>query len=155
MAISTKLKDLLEQNHVFYSLMPHSTAYTAQGAAATMRISGKEVAKCVVLWAGDEMIMAVLPAPKHVDLDKLSAVIGKPVRLATEQEFSSRFPDCEPGAMPPFGSLYGLPVYMDDSLAEDKGVVFNAGTHHDAINLRYEDFVRLAKPRICSFARTH
>jgi len=132
--------------------MTHTTAYTAQGAAATMQISGKELAKTVVLWAGEEMILAVLPGPNHVRLEKLGTELGKSVRLATEQEFSSLFPDCELGAMPPFGSLYNLPVYVDESLAADEAIVFNAGTHRDAIRIRYDDFVRLAKPRVCSFA---
>jgi len=153
MSISARLKSLLDENQILYSVMTHSTAYTAQGAAATMRISGRELAKTVVLWAGEEMILAVLPAPNHVSLDKLAAEAGKSVRLATEQEFSNRFPDCELGAMPPFGSLYSLPVYVDESLAADEAIVFNAGTHRDAIRMRYDDFVRLARPRVCSFAQ--
>ncbi len=99
------------------------------------------------------MILAILPAPNHVRLDKLAAKVGKPVRLATEQEFSSLFPDCELGAMPPFGSLYNLPVYVDESLAVDEAIVFNAGTHRDAVRMRYDDFVRLAKPKVCSFVQ--
>ena len=153
MSISTRLKGFLDDNQIPYSVVTHATAYTAQGAAATMQISGKELAKTVVLWVGEEMILAVLPAPNHVRLDKLASEVGKPVRLATEQEFSSLFPDCEPGAMPPFGSLYNLSVYVDESLAADEAIVFNAGTHRDAIRMRYDDFVRLAKPSICSFAR--
>jgi Ala-tRNA(Pro) deacylase len=152
MSISTRLKGFLDENQVPYSVMTHSTAYTAQGAAATMQISGKELAKTVVLRAGEEMILAILPAPNHVRLDKLAAEVGKSVWLATEQEFCSLFPDCEPGAMPPFGSLYNLPVYVDESLAADEEIVFNAGTHRDAIRMRYDDFVRLAKPKVCSFA---
>ncbi len=153
MSISTRLKGFLDENQIPYSIMTHTTAYTAHGAAATMQISGRELAKTVVLWTGEGMILAVLPAPNHVRLDKLAAVVGKSVRLATEQEFSSLFPDCEPGAMPPFGSLYNLPVYVDESLAADEAIVFNAGTHRDAIRMRYDDFVRLAKPRVCSFAQ--
>jgi Ala-tRNA(Pro) deacylase len=153
MSISTRLKGFLDENQMSYSVMTHTTAYTAQGAAATMQISGKELAKTVVLWEGEEMILAVLPAPNHVRLDKLAAEAGKLVRLATEQEFSGLFPDREPGAMPPFGSLYNLPVYVDESLAADEAIVFNAGTHRDAIRMRYDDFVRLAKPRVCSFAQ--
>jgi Ala-tRNA(Pro) deacylase len=153
MSISTRLKGLLDDNQIPYSVMTHATAYTAQGAAATLQISGKELAKSVVLWTGEEMVLAVLPALNHVRLDKLAAEAGKSVRLATEQEFSSHFPDCELGAMPPFGSLYNLPVYVDESLAADEAIVFNAGTHRDAIRIRYDDFVRLAKPRVCSFAQ--
>ena len=153
MSISTRLKGFLDENQIPYSVMTHTTAYTAQGAAATMQISGKELAKSVVLRAGEEMILAVLPAPNHVRLDRLAADVGKSVSLAIEQEFSGLFPDCEPGAMPPFGSLYNLPVYVDESLAADEAIVFNAGTHRDAIRMRYEDFVRLAKPKVCSFAQ--
>jgi Ala-tRNA(Pro) deacylase len=153
MSISKRLKGFLDENEISYSVTTHTTAYTAQGAAATMQISGKELAKTVVLWTGEEMILAVLPAPNHVRLDKLAAEVGKSARLATEQEFSSLFPDCELGAMPPFGSLYNLPVYVDESLAADDAIVFNAGTHRDAIRMRYDDFVRLAKPRVCSFAQ--
>ncbi|HKW31775.1 MAG TPA: YbaK/EbsC family protein [Candidatus Acidoferrum sp.] len=153
MSISTRLKGFLDENQIPYSVMTHTTAYTAQGAAATMQISGKELAKSVVLRAGEEMILAVLPAPNHVRVDRLAAEVGKSVSLAIEQEFSGLFPDCEPGAMPPFGSLYNLPVYVDESLAADEAIVFNAGTHRDAIRMRYEDFVRLAKPKVCSFAQ--
>src|SRR4029434_693114 len=116
-------------------------------------ISGKELAKTVVLWTGEEMILAVLPAPNHVGLDKLAAELGRSVRLDTEQAVSSLSPDCELGAMPPLGSLYNLPVYVDESLAADQSIVFNAGTHRDAIRIRYDDFVRLAKPKVCSFAQ--
>lgn len=155
MSVPTRLKSFLDSNYVPYESLAHSTTYTAQGTATLMQISGKEVAKTVVLRAGprfDETILAVVPGSKHVKLDKLAAAIGKPVRLATELEFSDLFPDCELGAMPPFGTLYNLPVYADESLARDKEVLFNAGTHHDAVRMAYEDFVRLAQPRLCSFA---
>jgi len=98
------------------------------------------------------MILAVLPAPNHVKLNKLGVELGKSLRLASEQEFCSRFPDCEPGAMPPVGSLHNLSVYVDQSLGADQAIFFNAGTHHDAIRMRYDDFVRQVKPQICSFA---
>jgi Ala-tRNA(Pro) deacylase len=153
MSISTRLKSFLDESQIPYSVVTHSTAYTAQGAAATMQISGKELAKSVVLSTGEEMILAVLPAPNHVRLDQLGAEVGKSLRLATEQEFSSLFPDCELGAMPPFGSLYNLPACVNESLAADEVIVFNAGTHRDAIRMRYDDFVRVAKPQVCSFAQ--
>lgn len=152
MSVSTRLKTLLDENHISYTPMVHTTAFTSQGAAATMKVSGKELAKTVVVRAGDFTVLAVLPAAHHASLEKLGHVLGKPVRLATEQEFGELFPDCELGAMPPFGELYGLPIYVDKSLAADEEIVFNAGTHHDAIRLRYADFARLAKPTVCSFA---
>jgi Ala-tRNA(Pro) deacylase len=155
MSVPQRLKAFLDSSYVPYESLSHSTTYTAQGTATMMQISGKEVAKTVVLCAGalgEDTILAVLPGPRHVKFDKLAAVVGKPVRLATEEEFSRLFPDCELGAMPPFGALYNLPVYVDESLAKDQHVIFNAGTHHDAVRMTYEDFVRLAKPIVCSFA---
>jgi Ala-tRNA(Pro) deacylase len=153
MSISTRLKSFLDESQIPYSVVTHSTAYTAQGTAATLQISGKELAKSVVLSTDEEMILAVLPAPNHVRLYQLGAEVGKSLRLATEQEFSSLFPDCELGAMPPFGSLYNLPACVNESLAADEAIVFNAGTHRDAIRMRYDDFVRVAKPQVCSFAQ--
>lgn len=155
MSVPLRLKSFLDSNQIPYESLPHSTTYTAQGTATVMQISGKEIAKTVVLCAGaegQEVILAVLPGSRHVKLDRLADALQKPVRLATELEFSRLFPDCELGAMPPFGALYNLPVYVDESLARDKVVVFNAGTHHDAVRMTYEDFVRLAKPTVCSFA---
>ena len=155
MSVPQRLKSFLQSNHIHYDTLPHTTTYTAQGTAAVMQISGKEIAKTVVLRAGEqgeETILAVLPGARHVKLEKLAALVGKPVRLASELEFVDLFPDCELGAMPPFGALYNLPVYMDESLAKDAEVIFNAGTHHDAVRVSYEDFVRLAKPAIGSFA---
>jgi Ala-tRNA(Pro) deacylase len=101
MSLSMRLKGLLNENKISCSVMTHEPTYNAQYAAATIQISGKELAKTVVLWAGEEMILAVLPVPNHVKLNKLGAELGKSIRLASEQEFSNPFPDCEPGAMPP------------------------------------------------------
>jgi Ala-tRNA(Pro) deacylase len=152
MSISARLKSYLDENHVQYTLMSHSPAYTAQAAAATLHVPGKELAKTVVVAAGGENMLAVLPASYHVDLKKLGAMLGKPARLATEQEFIGLFPDCELGAMPPFGNMYKLPVYADKSLEADEEIVFNAGTHRDAIRMRYADFVRLTAPKVAAFA---
>lgn len=152
MTVSARLKTYLDENNVKYTLMSHSPAYTAQAAAATMHVPGKELAKTVVLAAGEERMLAVLPASYHVDLKKMSALVGKPVRLATEQEFIGLFPDCELGAMPPFGNMYHLPVYVDVSLEADEEIVFNAGTHRDAIRMKYADFARLVKPTVAQFA---
>lgn len=132
--------------------MSHSPAFTAQAVAATLHVSGRELAKTVVLTAGTETFLAVLPAHYHVDTKKLSALVGKPVRLATEDEFVALFPDCELGAMPPLGQLYNLTVFVDESLAADEEIVFNAGTHRDAIRMAYADFARLANPRVAPLA---
>jgi Ala-tRNA(Pro) deacylase len=152
MSISTRIKTHLEENKIPYTPVTHSSSFTAQGAAAVMHVSGKELAKTVVLASGDKTLIAVLPATYHVSLEKLSNVVGRPVRLATELEFASLFPDCEVGAMPPLGEIYGLPVYMDESLIADKEITFNAGTHKDALRMSLSDFMRVAQPTMCSIA---
>jgi Ala-tRNA(Pro) deacylase len=152
MAISTPIKNHLEENHVAFSILTHASARTAQGAAAVIHVSGRELAKTVVVQAGKECYLAVLPALCHVQREALSQVIGHPAQLASEREFDSVFPDCELGAMPPLGELYALPVYVDESLIADKEIVFNAGTHRDAVRMNFDDFVSLASPTVCSFA---
>ncbi len=152
MPISTRIKNHLEETHVPYLPLTHPSSYTAQGAAAVMHVSGREVAKTVVVQAENEYFLAVMPASYHVNVEKLASAIGHPTRLATEGEFSSLFSDCEIGAVPPLGELYGLRVFVDESLAVDKEIIFNAGTHRDAIRMTYDDFVSLAKPTVCSFA---
>lgn len=152
MAILTRIKNHLEENRVVFSALTHPPSYTAQGTAAVMHVSGREVAKTVVVQAGKEYYLAVMPASSHIQLGKLSQVIGRPARLAGEREFHSLFPDCELGAMPPLGELYGLPVYVDESLIADNEIVFNAGTRRDAVRMNLADFMRLAKPLACSFA---
>ncbi len=152
MPISSRIKNHLEQNHIPYLPLTHPSSFTASGAAAVMHVSGREVAKTVVVQAGKEYCLVVLPSSYHVKPEKLAHAIGHPVRLATEAEFASLFPDCELGAMPPLGELYDLPVYVDESLAADKEIIFNAGTHRDAIRINYDDFISLARPTVCSFA---
>ncbi len=152
MTMSARLKAALDENQIRYTLMSHSPAYTAQAAAAMMHISGKDLAKTVVVLMGEQSVLAVLPASHHVNLRKLGELAGAAVRLASEQELIGLFPDCELGAMPPLGELYGLPVYVDQALAADQEIVFHAGTHREAIRMRYEDFARLAKPRVGAFA---
>jgi Ala-tRNA(Pro) deacylase len=152
MSMSARLKSFLDENHIHYTLMTHSPAYTAQSAAATLHIPGKEVAKTVVVRRGSETALAVLPASCHVNLTRLGKLAGGETRLASEAEFIDKFPDCELGAMPPFGNLYRLPVYVDEKLAADDEIVFNAGTHRDAIRMRFKDFEKLAHPMVAGFA---
>ncbi len=152
MPISARMKNHLEESHIPYLPVTHPSSYTAQGAAAVMHVSGREVAKTVVVQTGNEYFLAVMPASYHVNVDRLASAIGHPARLATEGEFSSLFPDCEIGAIPPLGELYGLRVFVDESLAADKEIIISAGTHRDAIRMTYDDFVSLAKPTMCSFA---
>ena len=154
MPILSKLREFLDANGVQYQVVTHRQAFTAQEVAATEHVSGKEVAKVVMLRSGSEFLMAVLPAPYLVDLDRAGGVTGKPhLVLATEAEFKGLFPQCEAGAMPPFGNLYNLPVYVDTALTRDEHIVFNAGTHTQTVRMKYADFGRLVQPKVGSFAR--
>ncbi|RPI23515.1 MAG: YbaK/EbsC family protein [Acidobacteria bacterium] len=144
-----KLKEFLDANRVKYITISHSLAYTAQEIAATAHVPGKELAKTVMVRVDGRMAMAVLPASLKVNFDLLADTIGaKQVELASEKEFKQLFPDCELGAMPPFGNLYGMEVFVAESLTEDKEIVFNAGTHTELMKLSYEDFATLVKPRV-------
>lgn len=153
MSVAARLKSFLDEKSVKYTLLIHSPAYTAQESAATMHVPGKELAKTVVIKADGKLALAVLPASYRVNTKLLAEAAGaKKVELATENEFSSAFPDCELGAMPPFGHLYGLTVYVDEVLAQDEEIVFNAGTHRDAVRMTYKDFAALAAPQMTRFA---
>ena len=149
----TKLREFLDSHNVAYTVISHSVAYTAQGIAATAHISGKELAKTVMLKVDDELAMAVLPASTLVDLPSLKgAAAARSVSLASETEFKDKFPDCETGAMPPFGNLYDMDVFVDEGLTLDKEIAFNAGTHRELVRMSFEDFLRLVKPTIAKFA---
>jgi Ala-tRNA(Pro) deacylase len=148
-----QLKEFLDSNHVQYLSIAHSPAYTAQEVAASAHIPGKEMAKTVMVRIGDKVAMAVLPANRKVVLQDLRDITGSDqVRFATEDEFRDLFPDCEAGAMPPFGNLYGLDVYVTPSLAEDEEIAFNAGSHTEALKMAYRDFESLVHPRIVNFS---
>jgi len=152
MPIHTKLREFLDANGVAYEVRSHLQAFTAQEVAAAQHVPGREMAKVVIVRAGREFLMAVLPAPQRVDLGQLGAAAGKPdLHLATEAEFAGLFPACEAGAMPPFGNLYGLPVWVDQALTRDKDISFNAGTHDQTVRMAYADFARLVQPRVASF----
>lgn len=156
MYLLTRLKEYLEGQKVPYQHDVHRTAYTAQEVAAEEHVPGKIVAKTVVIKVDDGFAMAVLPAVQRVDLAALKTALGaREIRLATEFEFTGLFPDCDVGAMPPFGNLYGLPVYVDQALAADPEIVFNAGTHQDTIRMKFPDFARLVQPRVLSFGLVH
>ncbi|NIO86505.1 MAG: deacylase [Candidatus Aminicenantes bacterium] len=150
-----KLKQFLDAQKIKYVTISHSIAYTAQEVAASAHIHGKELAKTVIVMIDDEMTMTVLPANFKLDLELLKKVSGaKRVKLAQEKEFQDRFPGCALGAMPPFGNLYDMAVYADESLAEDEKISFNAGSHTELIQLAYRDFLTLVKPKIVRFATT-
>ena len=143
----TKIKEFLDEHNIKYTIIKHSSAYTAQEIAASAHISGKELAKTVMIKFSGKMAMAVLPASYKISFDDLKEVLGvEKVRLAYEQEFMDKFPDCEVGAMPPFGNLYDLDVYVAESLADDEEIAFNACSHTELIRMKYKDFEELAKP---------
>ncbi len=150
---SSKLKAFLDKEGVRYVTVTHSTAYTAQEVAASAHIPGRELAKTVIVKLDGEMAMVVMPATAKVDLALLREVAdADKAVLATEQEFESRFPECSAGAMPPFGNLYNMRVYADESLTQDEEIAFNAGTHTELMRLGYGDFERLVKPTVANLA---
>jgi len=153
MAVTEVVQEFLRQANVAYSVFPHAPAFTAQEEAAVTHISGRDWAKPVVFFADGEPVMAVVPADLVVDLAQLLELTGADrIRLATEEELHALYPDCEPGALPPLGPLYNQPVFVDIALAAEPQIVFNGGTHGDAICMRYDDFAGLARPVVGSFA---
>ncbi len=149
-----KLKEYLEENHISFVTIHHSTAYTAQEVAHAAHISGKEMAKTVMIKVDGQMAMAVLPANYSIDLSLLKNAIGaEKIELANENEFVNIFPDCELGAMPPFGNLYGLDVYTAQSLTEDNEIAFNAGNHTELLRMGYKEYENLVHPKVIKFSR--
>ncbi len=155
MPILRRLKELLDEARVSYEVYNHLLAYTAQEIAAQQHFSGKEMAKVVVLDVDGRLVMGVIPGSQRINLNTAKASLGaKAVKLATEAEFISRFPECEIGAMPPFGNLFGLPVFVDPALEKDEHIYFNAGNHVQTVRLSYKDFARLIEPQIASLVQT-
>lgn len=149
MPIIKKLKELLDEAKVSYEVHNHPLAYTAQEIAAKQHFSGDEMAKVVMLKVDGALVMAVLMGSQKVSLATVRESLGaREVQLANEDEFISRFPGCEIGAMPPFGSLFGVPVYVDPALEKDEHIYFNAGNHVQTVKLKYRDFERLVHPRV-------
>ncbi len=148
-----KLREFLDGHGVKYVVISHSPAYTAQGIAASAHIPGKELAKTVMVKVDGKMAMAVLPASFKVDFELLKEVTAaETVTLASEQEFQDMFPGCEVGAMPPFGNLYDMDVYVAASLTDDEEIAFNAGSHTELVRMAYADFERLVEPRVARFS---
>jgi Ala-tRNA(Pro) deacylase len=147
-----KLKEYLDSQGVKYSTVNHALAYTSQQVASLTHIRGKELAKTVMVKIDGKMAMVVLPASFKVDLELVRKVAGaSSVFMASELEFQDLFPECDAGAMPPFGNLYGIDVYVEEKLSEDSEIAFNACSHEELIKLAYSDFARLVKPRIGRF----
>lgn len=147
---SNRLKNCLDENHVEYSSVFHVPAFTAQETAECAHIPGREFAKTVMVTLDDsEIVMVVLPAMLKVSMEKLKDALGvKSARLSNESEFQQSFPECEIGAMPPFGNLYGLKVIVAREIAEGNEIAFNACTHTELVKLRYVDFDVLVKPQV-------
>src|SRR5205807_1913493 len=146
------LKQFLDKEKIKYVSIVHSTAYTAQEVAASAHITGKELAKTIIVELDGKMAMAVLPANRKIVIQDLREITGSDeVKFAPEDEFKKMFPDCETGAMPPFGNLYGMDVYVAESLTRNEEIAFNAGSHTEVIKMAYADFERLARPRVISF----
>jgi Ala-tRNA(Pro) deacylase len=143
---------LVEQRVPFETLL-HPPAFTAQKRARFLRLPGREVAKVVLLRGPDGYVLAVLPATHHVDCERVAQALGGPVRLAEDDELARVFRDCEWGVVPPFGTLYGLPVLLDESIAPETLMVFETTTHAEAVRMLCRDFERLERPRRLPLAR--
>ncbi len=144
-----RLREYLDRHNVRYVVLSHSPAYTAQEIARAAHIPGQEMAKTVMVRLDDELVMIVMPAPAKIRFDLLRLASGATrVELAREKDFAGLFPGCELGAMPPFGNLYEVPVIVDEALAEDEDIFFNAGTHTELIRMKYADFEALVKPTV-------
>lgn len=150
-----RLKKVLRENKVSFEAQTHPEAYTAQEVAAAQHVSGHQVAKVVMVWAGRQLSMLVIPASGRVDLRAAAELLQvKRTRLATEAEFSDHFPDCLVGAMPPFGNLYDLPVFVDRALTTHSEIVFRVGTYTETMKISYEDYERLVQPQVGDFIYT-
>jgi Ala-tRNA(Pro) deacylase len=151
-----KLTEFLKANQARYATIVHSPAYTAAEVAQSAHIKGEHLANSVILNADNRLLMIVLPASHRIDLDALKPVIGSAkLELSSEKEFKDLFPTCEPGALPPFGNLYGMDVYFADCLAEDELITFCAGTYSELIQMEYKDFQRLVEPKLISAGIVH
>lgn len=153
MTLSRKLVEHMNREGIQYDILPHTVTYTAQETAASIHTAGREVAKAVILTDGRQYAMAVIEAPQHLDLGKFARVSGMDQpRLATEAEIRNLFPDCEVGAMPPFGFLYGIPTWVDANLDKDEHISFDGGSHYEVMRISYGDFKNLVKPHVASIA---
>jgi Ala-tRNA(Pro) deacylase len=148
-----RLDDLLVSRHIPFQRLPHRRTYTANRMAQVLHVKGREVAKTVLLKTSQGHMLAVLPATHQIDLEQLREDLGDPhIELAGEEDMDRLFPDCERGAVPPFGSLYQVPTIMDDSLAQDETIVFEGPDHEQAIRMSFHDYETIEHPRRAHFA---
>jgi len=144
-----KLLDYLDKHQIRYVSMHHSSAYTAQEVAASAHVHGGDFAKTVIVKCDGELAMAVLPAPERIDTELLQSASGsKRVELATENEFKDRFVECEVGAMPPFGNLFGMETYLEEEMINNDRIIFNAGSHTELVQLSLKDYLSLVNPEV-------
>lgn len=149
----TAVRQFLDSKGIRYVTIQHSRAYTAQEVAESAHVPGHELAKTVIVKLDGQLAMAVVPAVFNVDFELLRGAAGaQTAELASEEEFKDRFPDCQPGAMPPFGNLYEMPVFADEGLSDEEMIAFNAGSHVELVRMSYADFERLVTPRIARLA---
>jgi len=154
MALLERVRVFLDENHAEYTHTTHPQAYTARELASAEHLPSREVAKTVVIFGDNRYHLVVVPANRLVDFQEVRISLGLThARLATESEVGELFPDCELGAMPPFGNLYGIAVYLDCDLAEEPMIAFNAGTHRDVVHMRTDEFRALAHPLVIALAR--
>lgn len=152
MAIAEKVKSYLDNKHIGYQILQHSLAYTAMETAGAQHIPGKQLIKSVIVKADGKYLMCVLSSNYLINFEKLKKITkSKEAYLATEAEIENLFPDCEIGAGPPFGELFGLEVLVDRVVSENEEIVFNAGTHTDTVKIKYQDFARLTKSKEVNF----
>lgn len=155
MKCKERLEAYLREHQVPFQIQQHAQSFSAQRIAESEHIPSKMMAKTVIVVADHQLFALVLPASFWVDLDKIQEILrAKEIRLAHEAEFANTFPDCEVGTMPPFGNLYGIPVYLDKRLTEEETIVFPVGTSTETMSLKFADFERLVQPRMETFART-
>ena len=148
-----KLREFLDSHAVRYFVVSHSPAYTAQEIAAAAHVPGKELAKTVMVTLDGKMAMVVLPASRQLDFELLRQLTAsREVELASEKEFADLFPECEIGAMPPFGNLYGIDVYVSEELEDDDEIAFNAGAHTELLRLSYENYKKLVHPKVAKLS---
>lgn len=149
-----RMEQLLREKGVGFETQTHSQAFTMQEVAAALHVPGRQVAKVVMVKADGDAVMLVLAAPDRLDFRKVRDMLAATeVSLAQEEDFSDLFPDCDTGAMPPFGYLYQVPTYVDEALAQEPAIVFRIGTHRETMKMAYADYSRLAQPALGDFAR--
>ncbi len=147
MSVANRLERLLEESGASFEVIDHPLAFTAQEEAAASHVAGRHWAKTVAILVEGEPALAVVPATRRLDLDKLRRIVGtEKVEIAREAEFQGLYPDCELGAMPPFGELYGQRTFIDEALREEERIAFHAGDHRTAIEMSYTDYERLCEP---------